>query len=70
VDKKDMNTQANKEQCMFTLVGQWRSSELKRDEFCRHHQINVSTFNYWIIRKKVPLFRRLVQQGLLMTTPH
>lgn len=47
-----MNTQANKEQRMFKLVDQWRSSELSRDEFCRHHQINVSTFNYWITRKK------------------
>jgi len=36
---------------MFTLVDQWRSSGQKRDEFCRAHQIKVSTLSYWITRK-------------------
>lgn len=42
---------SEKAQRMFHLVDQWRSSGQRRDEFCRKHQIKVSTFSYWTTRK-------------------
>lgn len=44
-----MNT--DKAQRMFALIDQWRASGLRRDEFCREHQIKISTFSYWTTRK-------------------
>ena len=34
---------SEKAQRMFTLIDQWRASGQRRDEFCRQHQIKVST---------------------------
>ncbi|MEX0680604.1 MAG: hypothetical protein WD097_04410 [Balneolales bacterium] len=44
-----MNTE--KAQRMFALIDQWRASGQRRDEFCRQHQIKVSTLSYWVTRK-------------------
>jgi hypothetical protein len=65
-----MNTQANKEQRMFTLVDQWRSSELSRDEFCRMHHIKVSTFSYWITRKNKTDISESGSSGFVRVDPH
>lgn len=40
-----------KERKMFALVDQWRASDYLRAEFCRLHQLKVSTFSYWVTRK-------------------
>ncbi len=42
---------SEKTQRMFALIDQWRASGKRRDEFCRQHQIKVSTFSYWVTRK-------------------
>ena len=42
---------SEKTQRMFALIDQWRASGQRRDEFCRQHQIKVSTFSYWVTRK-------------------
>jgi len=42
---------SEKAQRMFALIDQWRASGQRRDEFCRQHQIKVSTFSYWVTRK-------------------
>ena len=42
---------SEKAQRMFALVDQWRTSGQRRHEFCRQHQIKVSTFSYWVTRK-------------------
>ncbi len=42
---------SEKAQRMFALIDQWRASGQRRDEFCRQHQIKVSTLSYWVTRK-------------------
>ena len=39
-----------KQQRMFSLVEQWQASQMTKKEFCRHHQIKLSTFGYWNTR--------------------
>lgn len=35
---------------MFSLVEQYRNSGQTRQDFCREHQLKLSTFAYWITR--------------------
>jgi len=32
----------------YALVELWLNSEEQRSDFCRKHDINVNTFNYWL----------------------
>ena len=33
---------------MFSLVEQWHNSSQSQKFFCKEHNINVHTFNYWV----------------------
>ena len=37
---------------MFDLVEQWKSSGQPRKVFCEGHDLKLSTFGYWIAKKK------------------
>lgn len=33
---------------MFSLVQQWQAGEQTKKAFCKNHQLNPTTFHYWI----------------------
>ena len=33
---------------MFSLVQEWEGSQQTKQEFCKAHQLNPTTFHYWI----------------------
>src|SRR5699024_3225387 len=47
-----MDNKKNKTQHMYGLVEQWKSSAQPRKVFCQHHDLKLSTFAYWIAKKK------------------
>lgn len=54
-----------KEERMFGLVEKWRASGELQADFCRQHDISVSTLSYWVTRKnkaaQTPAQRGFVQ---------
>ena len=41
---------SEKQEKMFSLIEQWRAGGTTQKEFCRQHQIKLSTFGYWNTR--------------------
>jgi len=37
----------SKKEIMFKLIEQWKSGNNSQSSFCREHQINYHTFQYW-----------------------
>jgi len=35
------------QQKMFSLVKSWETSEMKREDFCKAHDLTVHTLSYW-----------------------
>lgn len=42
----------NKAETMLALVEQWKQSGKSQQTFCAQHNLKVSTFGYWVARKK------------------
>lgn len=47
MDKSQKRTRRTSEQ-MFPLVERYESSGQQQKEFCRSHDINIGTFQYWL----------------------
>lgn len=41
-----------REEQMYRLINEQQSSKLSAIAFCRQHQINLGTFNYWLRKKR------------------
>lgn len=37
---------------MFSLVDQWKISDMTQQQFCTEHDLKVSTFAYWVAKHK------------------
>lgn len=46
--QKIMRTE--KQEKMFALVEQWKTSSMTQKQFCAHYNIKLATFSYWVGR--------------------